>query len=146
MLAFVDFTTIFKQSDIKRIGEDKRRFGFGDSLSGSSCNAGFRQKRRHIFQSHISFRVFLKSQAHDTRFFLFYHNRFCSRIVEISHWRLAWEYTHAYFLAKPTLRVLGKRIHIVFALYKGHRKRKFALWRTFKPKLWEFEARKQSDV
>ena len=52
----------------------------------------------------------------------------------------------ANFLAKSTLRIFGKRIYIVFALDKGHRKRKFALWRTFKPKLWELQARKQSVV
>ncbi|OGZ42490.1 MAG: hypothetical protein A3H62_00495 [Candidatus Ryanbacteria bacterium RIFCSPLOWO2_02_FULL_44_40] len=59
---------------------------------------------------------------------------------------MAWKYSHAYFLAKSTLRVLGKRIDIVFALHKSHRQREFALWRVFKPVAREFEARKVSDV
>src|SRR3989338_1875022 len=142
MLAFVDFTTIFKQSDVKWIGEDKRRFGFGDSLSGSSCNAGFRQKRRYIFQSHISFRVFLKSQAHNTRFFLFYHDCLCSRIIEISHWRLARKYSHSHFLAKSAFRIFGKRIYIVFALPESHVEHEFTLTSVITPKGWKFNARK----
>src|SRR3990167_7956083 len=86
-------------------------------------------------------KVSFKSQANETRFFLFYHNRFCSRIIEIPHWRLAWKYSHSHFLAKSTLRVLGKRINIVFALHKCHRQREFALWRVFKQIAREFEAR-----
>ncbi|MBU4369139.1 hypothetical protein KKG58_00040 [Patescibacteria group bacterium] len=38
-------------------------------------------------------------------------------------------------MAQTTLRIFGKRIHIIFALPKGNVQHELALWRRFKPKL-----------
>ncbi|OGZ21121.1 MAG: hypothetical protein A3C48_01935 [Candidatus Nealsonbacteria bacterium RIFCSPHIGHO2_02_FULL_38_75] len=44
-------------------------------------------------------------------------------------------------MAQTTLRVFGKRIHIVFALPKSDIQHKFSLRRWFKPKLWKLQRR-----
>ncbi|OGD40945.1 hypothetical protein A3K28_00020 [Candidatus Azambacteria bacterium RIFOXYB1_FULL_40_33] len=49
-------------------------------------------------------------------------------------------------MAQTTLRVFGKRIHIVFALPKNDVQHKFSLRRIFKPQRWKLQARKFADV
>lgn len=87
VFSFVQLAAIFEQPYIERIGEDKSRSRLGDSLSGTREYIVLRQKGRHIFQPHITLRVFLKYLSYDLCSFLVHNDCFCTHIVDIPHRR-----------------------------------------------------------
>ncbi|MFA5813617.1 MAG: hypothetical protein WC862_03855 [Patescibacteria group bacterium] len=112
-----------------------------DSLSAAGKYPALRQKVRDIFQSSVAGSVKFKSGFDNFRFLSIHHDCLGANIVDIANRRNARIFASSDFLAQTTLRVFGKRIHIVFALPKSDIQHKFSLRRWFKPKLRKLQRR-----
>ncbi|HEY4477080.1 MAG TPA: hypothetical protein VJB56_00455 [Candidatus Paceibacterota bacterium] len=112
-----------------------------DSLSATGHNPTLRQKVAHIFKPSVAGGVILKNGFDNFCFLAVNNNTFCPHIVDIANRRNARIFSASHFLAQTTLRVFGKRIHIVFALPKCDIQHKFSLRRWFKPELRKFQRR-----
>ncbi|OGM97906.1 MAG: hypothetical protein A2735_03025 [Candidatus Yanofskybacteria bacterium RIFCSPHIGHO2_01_FULL_41_21] len=77
--------------------------------------------------------------ANNPSFLAVNNDRFSSYIIYVADRRNARIFAPSHFLAQTTLRVFGKRIHIVFALPKSDIQHKFSLRRWLKPELREFQ-------
>ncbi|OGI66688.1 hypothetical protein A2823_01205 [Candidatus Nomurabacteria bacterium RIFCSPHIGHO2_01_FULL_41_91] len=100
-----------------------------------------RQKVTHVFKPSVAGGVILKRRLDNFRLLTVNNNTFISHIVDISNGRNARILASSHFLAQTTLRVFGKRIHIVFALPKSDVQHKFSLRCWFKPKLRKLQRR-----
>src|SRR3990167_6396816 len=60
----------------------------------------------------------------------------------LQNWSETWIFTAPYFLAQPSFRIFGKRIHIIFALPKRHIEHKLSLRSAIAPKCGKLQARK----
>ena len=72
--------------------------------------------------------------------FLVYDHRFSPLIVQVAKRCERGIFTSSDFLAESSFCILGKRIHIVFALSKGDIEHELSLRGTLKPERREFES------
>ncbi|OGI61902.1 hypothetical protein A3G48_02315 [Candidatus Nomurabacteria bacterium RIFCSPLOWO2_12_FULL_40_42] len=105
-----------------------------------------RQKVCDVFKSLVAFHIQLKRLLDDFRFLSINNDTFYPRIIYVSDRSKRWVFSVSNFLAKSTLCIFGKRIHIVFALPESHVEHKFPLTSVITPKSRKFQARKFSRV
>jgi len=140
VFTLVNFTAVAEVTVVERIGEDKRDSVSVKSLAVPCGYSVLRQKEANILQSAITLAVQLKSLVDNPATFFVYYHRLSPNVIKVADWRNPWVFPSAHFLAQTPPCVLGKRIHIVFALSKGDIEHELTLRCTLKPKGWEFES------
>ncbi|HPA25513.1 MAG TPA: hypothetical protein PLK76_02015 [bacterium] len=110
-----------------------------DSLSTFRNEAILLKIFSDVLECLIAFCVEFKGAANDGRGLFVHDNSFCPRIIKITNWSKRGIFTAPYFLAQPSFRIFGKRIHIIFALPEGNVEHKFPLRSCFKPKCGKFQ-------
>ncbi|MEK7535708.1 MAG: hypothetical protein AAB590_01690 [Patescibacteria group bacterium] len=105
-----------------------------------------RQKVRDIFKPRTTLGIELKGRTDNLGELAINHYCLGARIIKIANRCRTRILTPLHLLAQSSLGVLGKRIHIVFALTKGNIEHELTLRGILHPKRRELEARKNSRI